>query len=103
MLAGESRELPAAWNHPQLRGKVEGPQYETDFGSVIPDALRHADVAEIAALIAPRPVLFCQARDQRSVEDRVRARLARVLRPGAYRPDAALDARLLMEWLRGER
>ncbi len=99
-LGGTSRELPAAWNHPQRQGTIDVGEYKVDFGSVIPDALRHADVADIAALIAPRPVLFCQARDRRSADDRTRARLERALPQGAYRPEAVLDARLLLEWLR---
>lgn len=100
MRAWESRELPRAWNDPQLRGAIDAGGYEVDFGSVIPDALRHADVADIAALVAPRPLLFCQARDNASVDDAVRTRLARVLPPDAYRPQSVLDARLLSEWLR---
>ncbi|MCI0625261.1 MAG: hypothetical protein L0387_27060 [Acidobacteria bacterium] len=53
-------EMPPSWNDPQLNGRVNSGDYEVDFGSVIPFALETADVPEIAALIAPRRVLFCQ-------------------------------------------
>jgi hypothetical protein len=64
MKAGKPRELPKEWNHPQLRGRIDTGAYETDFGSAIPAVLRYGDLSQIAALLAPRRVLFCEARNK---------------------------------------
>jgi hypothetical protein len=64
MKAGKPRDLPKAWNDPQLRGRIDTGDYEIDFGSVIPGALRYGDVPQIAMRLAPRRALFCEARDK---------------------------------------
>jgi len=99
MRARVPRNLPNAWNDPQLRGRVDAGDWEIDFGSVIPSALLNTDVAGIADLMGPRNVLFCEARDERAA-DPYRRRWIRHPEWLTYRPAAALDANLLLEWLR---
>jgi cephalosporin-C deacetylase-like acetyl esterase len=103
MQTAKPRPLPNGWNDPQLRGRITTDEYEIDFGSVIPAALLHADVPEIAAAVAPKPLLFCQARDNRTAGiEPLRAKLQRVLGGSAgarYRAETPLDPGLLLGWL----
>ena len=90
-----------SWNDAQLDGRVKSEEYQVDFGSVIPSALERADVPDIAALIAPRKVLFCQARDNRTAAPETAARFRRVAAGDwlEFAPGDTLDARRLLEWL----
>lgn len=108
---GDGKNLGNSWNDPQLTGRVDAGDYVTDFGSVIPGVLRDRnpggamDVPEIAAMVAPRKMLFCQARDLRSPGTDVLA--GRFLRVAAsagktwmkYEPGRSIDAKLLLEWM----
>jgi hypothetical protein len=98
-------DLGQGWNDAQLKGVLKTPDYDIDLGSVIPSALLTVDVPDLAALIAPRKVLFCQARDA-SVpgSEALVARFGQVT--GAvsgdwlrYAPSQALDGQILREWL----
>ena len=64
-----ARQLPepmgSHWNDPQLTGCIEAAGKTIDFASVLPGILHRADMAELIAAVAPRPVLFCQARAAR--------------------------------------
>ncbi|MCI0540357.1 MAG: acetylxylan esterase [Verrucomicrobiales bacterium] len=101
-------KMAEAWNDPQLNGRVNCGDYEVDFGSVIPFALEHADVPDIAALLAPRRLLFCQARDNGAPDaELVRSRFRRVVESTGnnrtqYAADHSLDAAVLLDWLRIE-
>jgi len=77
-----------------------------DFGSVIPAVLKAVDVPDIAALIAPRPVLFCQALDN-ATDDAEVLRFRRVTTSAGktwirYEPGKPLTSALLLEWLLGQ-
>jgi cephalosporin-C deacetylase-like acetyl esterase len=56
-------DLGQGWNDAQLKGILRTPEYDIDLGSVIPSALLTVDVPDLIALVAPRKVFFCQARD----------------------------------------
>ena len=77
-----------------------------DFGSVIPAVLKGVDVPDIAALIAPRPVLFRQALDY-GTDDAEVLRFHRVTNSSGgnwirYEPGSPLTATVLLEWLQGQ-
>jgi hypothetical protein len=105
---GPRNEMSESWNDPQGIGRLNVGDYEVDLGSVIPGALAIADVADIAALIAPRKLLFCQARENRATGMEVAAsrfkRLAESAGKGwfRYEPARSLDANLLLEWIKHE-
>jgi hypothetical protein len=76
---------------------------------VIPSVLVTADVPEIATLVFPRKLLYCQVRDGQHADSqqyRIRFQeiLAQVNPQGRewvwYYPDKLLDAKLLIEWMR---
>jgi len=96
------RDMPHLWNGVERMGLIKSEEYEIDLGSVIPAALETADVPDVIARIAPRPVLFSQARDN---EDRggeaLRARFKGIIsQPGVrYEPGKVLDRELLTGWL----
>jgi hypothetical protein len=94
--------MPYLWNSPQLNGRVNSGDGEVDFGSVIPSSLLTADIPDIAALIAPRKVLFCQARDAHSAGNEILAARFRRITVD-YRPDTVFDARLLLDWIGQDR
>jgi hypothetical protein len=77
-----------------------------DLGSVIPSVLERADIPDLAALIAPRRLLFCQARDGNiSGAEAVISRFRNVTGAGnkqwiEYAPGQPLDGKRLLEWLR---
>ena len=93
------------WNDAQLKGILKTPEYEIDLGSVIPSALLTVDVPDLVALLAPRKVLFCQARDAgvQGTEALV-ARFRQVTAVGGnwlrYAPAQSLDGQTLRGWLR---
>jgi hypothetical protein len=103
--AAEMRNL---WNSPQLDGRVHAGDDVIDLGSVIPAALKKADVPDIAALVAPRKLLFCGARDDRAAEqDPLTGRFRRVVETAGndwirYEPARLLDAKLLLDWLQNK-
>ncbi len=71
----------------------------------IPAVLKAVDVPDIAALIAPRPVLFCQALDNGTDDAEVR-RFHRVTSSVGgnwirYGPGVPLTPSLLLEWFQG--
>jgi hypothetical protein len=97
--------LDESWNDPQLTGRIDTGGFMVDFGSVIPAVLKAVDVPDIAALIAPRPVLFCQALDNGTAAAEV-LRFHRVTNSSGgkwirYEPGSPLTAALLLEWLQG--
>ncbi len=87
--------LSNSWNDPQLTGRIDTGDYQVDFGSVIPSSLKFADVPDIAAMIAPRQVLFCQALD--GATPRFHRAAGNWMR---YAPEKPLTPELLLEWLR---
>ncbi|MEW5975824.1 MAG: CocE/NonD family hydrolase [Acidobacteriota bacterium] len=105
MKAYSKSEMPIHWNDAQLNGRLNTGAEEVDFGSVIPSALQRADVPDMVARLAPRRVLFCQARDSRAPGwESLVARFRKVVESGSqwiqYDPDRPLDGILLLEWLR---
>jgi hypothetical protein len=98
--------LRNSWNDAQLDGRLKTPDYPVDLGSVIPSVLEMADIADIAALVAPRTMLFCQARDNRaSGIEALASRFRHVIASAGngwldYQPDRELNGRLLLDWLR---
>jgi len=96
-------DMPRLWNSAERMGQIKSESYEIDLGSVIPSALKIADVPDVISLIAPRRVLFCQARD---IGDRdgemLRSRFQRLMGRDWlwYEPAKQFDARVLVEWLK---
>lgn len=93
----DRRELRRVWNSAQLHGRINAGRYEVDFGSVIPRVLETAEVAEIVCSIAPRRVLFRDARDRGAGAERLRQLAGPWL---DFRPEERLDASTLLGWLR---
>ena len=106
-MATEGKDWRNGWNDAQLTGSLKTPEYEVDFGSVIPRALASVDVPDIVALIAPRKVLFCQAQDAKSLNAQaLTARFRQIAKAAGahwidYAPDQTLDIPLLSKWLLG--
>jgi hypothetical protein len=104
----KNREISESWNHPRTTGRLNAGAYEVDFGSVIPGALAITDVPEIAALIAPRKLLFCQARDNSAPGiETIAAQFKRVAESAGkgwfrYEPRRSFDASLILEWMTHE-
>ncbi len=98
-------EMGNAWNDPQLDGRIRTEAYTIDFGSVLPSVLEVADLPDVVALLAPRPLLACGFRDVRDVATAPLAvRFRNALRsPTAntseYSPETPLDAEQLLAWL----
>ncbi|PYT30833.1 MAG: hypothetical protein DMG57_07005 [Acidobacteria bacterium] len=96
-------DMPRLWNSAERMGRVKSESYEIDLGSVIPSALETADVPDVISLIAPRKVLFCQARDTGDHdEEALRSRFQRLMGSDwlRYEPAKRFDARVLIEWLK---
>jgi cephalosporin-C deacetylase-like acetyl esterase len=93
------------WNDAQLKGILKTPDYEIDLGSVIPSALLTVDVPDLVALVAPRKVLFCHARDAAvQGNEALVARFRQVTGAAGgnwirYAPTQALDGQTLRAWL----
>lgn len=104
-----SADMAETWNDAQLRGRLTTADDEVDLGSVIPSALAIADIPDILSLIAPRKLLFCQARDNESLDATVLvSRFQRVLESAGtewlnYDPSRPLDGKFLLEWLGREK
>jgi cephalosporin-C deacetylase-like acetyl esterase len=104
-------ELVHVWNSSaMLWGRLDAGVFKADLGSVIPSVLLTADLPEIASLVFPRKLLYCQARDSQQPESgpyqtRFKQVLASTSSNGRdwawYYPDRTLDTKLLLEWLAG--
>jgi cephalosporin-C deacetylase-like acetyl esterase len=102
-------ELVRVWNSSaMLWGRLDAGDFRADLGSVIPSVLLTADVPEIASLVFPRKLLYCQVRDNAHVESRqYQTRFKQVLANMSpdghdwvwYYPDKPLDTELLLKWL----
>ena len=92
------------WNMNAMRtGRIDNGSYQVDLGSVIPGALAVADIADLLALIAPRRVLFADARDRNAAwSAEARNRLRGVVPSITYQADKPMNAASLVQWL-GER
>ena len=92
------------WNDAQLKGILRTSDYEIDLGSVIPSALLTVDVPDLVALVAPRKVLFCQARDNAAPDSEAFvARFRQVTEVVGgnwirYAPTQSLDGQTLLGW-----
>ena len=110
MVAKDKREMVDRWNSAERTGHINGPDYAVEMGSVIPRVLETADVPDLISLIAPRKVLFCQARDNEvGASETLRARFKRLVSASQgngrwmrYEAGRKLDAALLLTWLREE-
>ena len=104
-MAPHGANLRSGWNDAQLTGRLTTPDYEIDLGAVIPSALVTLDVPDLVALVAPRKVLFCQARDAGAPDSEALAARFRQVTGGAgagwirYAPTQSLDGRVIREWL----
>ena len=100
--------MSESWNDPQVTGRLDAGDYDVDFGSVIPGALAIADVPEIASLIAPRRLLFCQARDNSAPGiEKIAARFKRVAETAGkgwfrYEHRRSFNESLILEWMTHE-
>jgi hypothetical protein len=97
------RNMPNLWNSAERLGRVNNELYDIDLGSVIPSALEIADVPDIVSLVAPRKLLFCQARDNADpAAAEFRSRFERSLAKDSvrYEPAKPLDSAMLVKWLR---
>jgi pimeloyl-ACP methyl ester carboxylesterase len=101
--------MAESWNDPQLNGRLNVGTYEVDFGGVIPSVLNYVDVPDIVALIRPRKVLFCEAKDNNAPDmDTLATRFQRIAGSSnntrwlRYAPNQTLRDRLLVEWLTSE-
>jgi dienelactone hydrolase len=100
-------ELVNEWNAMAMRhGRIQGARYTVDLGAVIPAALRHGDVPDILALLSPRKLLFCEAKDKDAPElEPMRQRFEQVSAAAiranelTYLPTQPLTAARLLEWL----
>lgn len=104
----DRNDMVLHWNSAERKGEIQAAGYSVDLGSVIPGSIESGvDVPELVLAIAPRRVLFCQARDNEDKAAAVsRSRFQRVIqaagtRAGSIRYDAGkhFDAALLLDWL----
>lgn len=105
-LPAPGQGMGSGWNDPQISGRVDDGTGPVDFGCVIPGALQTADVPDIAALISPRRLLFCQAREQffppemAALESRFRGVVDRSGGSISYAPGRPLTGGGLLAWLK---
>ena len=94
-------ELVAKWNvNANARGRIQGDDFQTDLGSVIPRVLHHGDIPELVSLVSPRQVLYCQTRDKDvGHETRFRNVTAGSEDWLQYKPDETFSAEMLISWL----
>jgi hypothetical protein len=98
--------LPMQWNDPQLDAIVSTEAYDVDLASVIPAALRMADIYDLARLIAPRWLLISGAKDLQS--SAIGRMLGQFKASAAfsdeawlrYLPERPLDFKYLLLWLK---
>ncbi len=101
MKVQDSKDLVLHWNQAERRGLINAADYDVDLGSVVPGIAGVTDVPDLLSLIAPRRVLFCQARDNESqMAETSRARFKRVTGNIRYEAQKSLDAPMLLDWLR---
>lgn len=102
-------ELVRSWNSSAMNwGRLDTGPFKVDLGSVIPSILLTADVPDLASLLFPRKLLYCQARDHQEPfakqhESRFRQVLATVSPSHRdwvqYAPGQPLNAERLIDWL----
>jgi cephalosporin-C deacetylase-like acetyl esterase len=102
-------ELVRVWNSSAMNwGRLDTGNFKADLGSVIPSVLLTADVPEIASLVFPRKLLYCQVRDNKGADSaKYQTRFKQILAStspnghdwASYYPDKSLDAGLLLKWL----
>jgi len=102
-------ELVRVWNSSAMKwGRLDNGRFKADLGSVIPSILLTADIPDIASLVFPRKLLYCQDRDNSLPDSELRqARFRSVLKavdPNGsdwawYYPDRRFDTELLLNWL----
>jgi cephalosporin-C deacetylase-like acetyl esterase len=98
------------WNAGAMRwGRFDSPHGDVDLGNVLPGVLAHGDIPELAALIAPRPLLYGRVIDggQHGALKQVK-RFQAVLAAskngnGKIYSDLSLTAENLLEWIEGNR
>ena len=103
------KDLLKVWNAMAMQwGRLDAGDYRVDLGDVVPGVLLTADLPDIASLIAPRKLLYCQVKDSAfESSTRLGKRFTRVLAAAGagsgdwarYLPDTSLDAELLLDWL----
>jgi cephalosporin-C deacetylase-like acetyl esterase len=89
-------------------GRLDNGSFRVDLGSVVPSILLTADIPDVASLIAPRKLLYCETRDNGGTnanlwKDRFR-RVLEAAEPDArgwawYYPERPLTVELLLRWL----
>ena len=102
-------ELVRVWNPSAMKwGRLDNGRFKSDLGSVIPSVLLTADIPDIASLVFPRKLLFCQVRDNGMPDsEQQQSRFKRVLQavnPNAtdwawYYPERQFDPEFLLNWL----
>ncbi len=102
-------ELVRVWNSSAMKwGRLDNGNFQLDLGSVVPSLLLIADIPDIASLIYPRRLLYCQERDANLPDSQLsQARFKRVLRAvnhigtdwAWYYPTREFSAELLLRWL----
>jgi cephalosporin-C deacetylase-like acetyl esterase len=89
-------------------GRLDNGSFKVDLGSVIPSILLTGDIPDIASLVAPRKLLYCQTRDNSLANAKLhRDRFRRVLETAAsdgggwarYEPEQPFTVDLLLSWL----
>lgn len=108
-VSSSREELRRVWNSSAMdSGRLDNGAFKVDLGSVIPLVLLSADIPDIASLVAPRKLLYCQVRDDGLPDASVgQTRFQNVVakvkagdRDWAwYEPDRFLDTNLLLQWL----
>ncbi|MCI0420762.1 MAG: hypothetical protein L0312_16300, partial [Acidobacteria bacterium] len=110
--ASSREELLRIWNASAMDwGVLNNGTFSVDLGSVLPSVLLTADIPEIASLLAPRRLLYCQVRDRGSEAADFRTRFPKVVSASrteetswfSYQPEKQLGPELLLQWLAAER
>ena len=87
------------WNQGLMReGKIRGKELTVDLAAIIPSALEHGDIADIAALLPDRRMLFIDAMDGKELRGRFE-RVACAAPNTTCEPDRTLSANRLADWL----
>lgn len=110
--ASSREELLRIWNASAMDwGVLDNGTFRVDLGSVLPSVFPTADIPEVASLIAPRRLLYCQVRDRGPEASDFRTRFPQVLSASgagetnwfSYHPQKQLGPELLLQWLAAER